>query len=141
MLVKAAGGWLGSTTTKGVMDTLVEDDAKHMVDVLQAALEELSNDYFLSEAEIAELGQTIKTIVNSKWLRSMYQVGAEADSDTSRSLFAYNAFDLTCQTIVAKRQRVFLPPTEQVQAQIDCIAATVAAMEDLPEAAVTALAK
>ena len=130
------GGWLGTATTKGVMDVLIEDDAKHMVEVLRVALEELAGDYLLSEAEIEEFGQTIKATVNPKWLRSMYQSGTETDSDTARQQFAYDAFDATCQGIVAKRQKIELPAPEQVQAQIVRIADTVAPIEDLPETTV-----
>jgi hypothetical protein len=126
-------GWLGTATTKGVMDMLVEDDAKHMVELLQASLEELAGDYLLSEAEIEELGQTIKTTVTPKWLRSMYQAGADANTDDTSREFAYNAFDTTCQTIVAKREKVLLPSPEQVQEQISKIAEAVAPMADLPE--------
>lgn len=126
-------GWLGTATTKGVMDVLVEDDANHMVELLQASLEELAGDYLLSEAEIEELGQTIKATVNPKWLRSMYQVGTDTDSDDPRREFAYNAFDTTCQTIVAKREKVALPAPEQVQVLILKIAEAVAPMTDLPE--------
>lgn len=130
------GGWLGTATTKGVMDVLVEDDAKHMIELLQASLEELAGDYLLSESEIEELGQTIKTTVNPKWLRSMYQVGSDTDSDTPRSAFAYDAFDPTCQTIAAKRQKVELPAPELVQVQIVRIAETVAPLDDTQEALV-----
>jgi hypothetical protein len=130
------GGWLGTATTKGVMDVLIEDDAKRMVELLQVALEELAGDYLLSEAEIEEFGQTIKATVNPKWLRSMYQAEAGADSDAARQQFTYDAFDQTCQDIVAKRQKIELPAPEQVQAQIVKIADTVAPIEDMPETVV-----
>jgi hypothetical protein len=124
------GGWLGTTTAKGVMDALIEDDAKRMVELLQLALEELAGDYMLSESEIEKFSQTIKATVNPKWLRSMYQAGSDNNSDQDRQAFAYNAFDDTCLSIVQHRPVVLLPAPEQVMEQINKLSDEVAQIED-----------
>lgn len=127
------GSKLGTATTKGVMDVLVEDDAMHMNNLLRDSLERLAEDYLLSEQEIAELVPTVKATVTPAWLRSMYQAGSATDSDGTRSQFAYDAFDPTCQTIIAKRQKIDLPTPEEVQDQIEKLAETAASVADSPE--------
>lgn len=124
------GGWMGTTTTKGVMDALIEDDARRMIELLQTALEELAMDFLLLESEIEELGKAVKNTVDPKWLRSMYQAGYHNDSDSDRQTFAYKTFEATCLAITLKRPTVVLPPPEIVTTQIKKFAEGVVTDED-----------
>lgn len=110
------GGTAGTATTKWVMDGLIEDDAKEMIKLLQSALEDLAADFLLSEKEIAELSGIIKETVVPKWLRSMYQSGS---SDNERKAFAYDAFESSCAAIIRKRPKIYLPPIEKIEKEIN----------------------
>lgn len=118
-----AGGWLGTATAKGVMDALIEDDAKRMIELLQVALEELAADFLLSETEIDDFGKSVKNTVDQEWLRSMYQAGYHNDSDSDRQGFAYSALEETCFAIACKRPIVALPPPEIVASHIHTLVA------------------
>ena len=125
------GGWFGTTTTKGIMDVLIEDDAKEMVRLLRSALVALAGDYLLSEAEIQKLSQTVKRTVSPKWLRTMYQAGSKKNSSSARKQYAYQVFERRCQSILTSRQRVTLPPTALVQDRIAGIVKKVSSMAEL----------
>jgi hypothetical protein len=108
------GGWLASWGTKAGMDQLMEDDAQAMLRLLQAAVEDLAEDHLLAEKEIEELAGQVKATVNAKWLRSMYQAGTSSCPEADREAFAYGAFDEACLGIAKKREKVALPPPEEV---------------------------
>lgn len=124
------GGWLGTKVAKGVMDALVEDDAKRMIDLLRAALEELAGDYLLTEAEIGEISGAVKAKVDAKWLRAMYQAGHATASDNARRRFAYDTFEPACEAIAAKRPPVKVPAPEQVHEQLAKLAEEAAEQAD-----------
>jgi len=125
------GGWLGTTTVKGVMDALVEDDAQRMIALLQVALEELAMDFLLSEQEVDALGESVRAAVDGQWLRSMYQAGCGNGHDAERQIFAYDAFEEACLVIARKRRPISLPPPEVVTGHIDKLAASLPMNADI----------
>jgi hypothetical protein len=108
------GGLLVSWGAKAGMDQLMEDDAQAMLRLLQAAIEQLAEDHLLSEKEIEELAGKVKATVTASWLRSMYQARTTSGSDADRQAFAYEAFDEACLEIAKKREKVAVPPPEEV---------------------------
>jgi len=113
-----AAGALGTAATKRILGVVIEDDAVRMIQLLDAAIEELTNDYLLSEQEIEALLAIVQATVDAKWLRRMYQAGASSRSDAGRQVYAYNAFEDACMEIVQKRPRVTLPSIEMVDLEI-----------------------
>lgn len=124
-----AAGHGGAVVAKEMMDRLVEDDAQRLDALLHAAVEDLTHDYLLTEAERNELWRNIEATVDAQWLHSMFQAGAATDSDEARRTFAYAAFDLACLAIVRKRPKVTLPAAEHVQIEIVRLARTIAIAE------------
>jgi hypothetical protein len=100
------------------MDSVVEDDAKRMLALLEDVIEELARDFMLSKSEIEELGKAIKSTLSNEWLCSMYQAGSTYNDDKSRCDYAYNIFDAVCPEIVRKRPKIELPSFELVEAAI-----------------------
>lgn len=101
-----------------MLGVVIEDDAVRMIQLLDAAIEELANDYLLSEQETEALLAVVQATVDTKWLRRMYQAGASSRSDTDRQEYAYNAFEDACMEIVQKRPRVTLPSIEMFDLEI-----------------------
>jgi hypothetical protein len=122
ILGAVAGGWLGSAGAKVAMDQLVEDDAKRMLQFVEAVIEELAVDHLLSETEIGELIESVRKKIELAWLRSMYRAGTGPDHDSARRAFAYGAFDEVCLEITTKREKVALPALQEVRAQINELA-------------------
>ena len=99
---------------------------------VEAVVEELAIDYLLSEGEVKEFVGKIKVVLTPAWLRSMYQAGTGPDPDAGQRVFAYDVFDAVCLEIAKKRERVALPATEDVQAEIDELAKQVLKAEEVP---------
>ena len=126
------GALLGSTAgaigVKAGLDLLIEDDAKKMLKIVQRTVEELVNDYLLSDDEITKLGEKFKPLLNAKWLKEMFKSGP----DSSRKEFVYNKLDPICFEIAGTRKLVSLPEADVVQSTISEI------VKDIPiEIAVT----
>jgi MFS family permease len=68
------GGMLASKTAKGVLDEIIEDDAKRMLDILQNVWANLSYDYMLSESEAALAMAEFKTYTekNPNFLKDIF---------------------------------------------------------------------
>lgn len=146
------GNWLGSETTASVLgilgaltggivgcivvaiasrstlDRFVKDDMKKMLELLNESVHELATDFLLAESECDEFAGQVKVELGklgAKWLREMYRVGVKEDSDEIRKKFAYDQFDPLCQRIIAKRERIVLPDSDQVRQEIERTAAEV----------------
>ncbi len=113
-----AAGILGTWGSKKVMDHFIEDDAKNMLALVHAALEELAADYMLFERELAELLDKVKTTVDAKWLRRMYQAGKGTTAEADRRSYAYRDFEPICLGLLRKRSKISLPPPELVAQEI-----------------------
>ncbi|MDO8963938.1 MAG: hypothetical protein Q7W30_05520 [Coriobacteriia bacterium] len=109
-----AGGAAASMATRHVLDGLIEDDAKAMIRLLPDCLEPLATDYMLSEAETREFIGAVRNRLDASFLRDMFQ-------SASKESFVYEAFEPTCEAIVAKRPVVTLPEPSEVRMLLEKI--------------------
>ncbi len=97
------GGYAGGEVSSLILDELIEDDAKKMLEKLQDIFAALASDYLLSEQEAQIILHHFKEINMAEFLRNMYQ-----DQD-----FAHEFLEKKCEEIAKNRNFVLLPsPTE-----------------------------
>jgi len=109
----AVGGTLGglgigmgaSTLSKVLMDYIVVDDAKQMVDRLPDLLEPLVNDFLLTEAEVMTFSKSVCDKIKPAFLRDMYKA-------QDKQAFVYESFEPLCEALVRQRAPVRLPSEE-----------------------------
>jgi len=121
-LIGAFGaGTVASIGTKAVLDNFIEDDAKHMLDLVNKSLVEVAYDFLLTEEEISQLIEKVKTNVDIDWLRIMYQAGANSNSDEKCLEYAYVQFEKMCEEIVSQRSKIYLPAPQSVNKEISAV--------------------
>lgn len=111
----AVGGTLGglgiglgaSALSKALMDYIVVDDAKQMVDMLPDLLEPLVNDYLLTEEEVIIFSKSVCEKIKPAFLRDMYKT-------QEKETFVYEAFEPLCASLVKQRPPAHLPTIEGV---------------------------
>ncbi|MBK4998601.1 hypothetical protein IAE37_000877 [Pseudomonas sp. S31] len=111
----AVGGALGglgiglgaSALSKALMDYIVVDDAKQMVDMLPDLLEPLVNDYLLTEDEVIIFSKSLCEKIKPAFLRDMYKA-------QEKEAFVYEAFEPLCESLVKQRPHAHLPSLEDI---------------------------
>lgn len=105
------GGYLAgsavSSASKTVLDVLIEDDAKAMLNIVEAELSKLAFDYLLSEAELKAILDQLQAIDLAKKLRDIY-----VSSD--RPAKATELLEPFVVEIVKQRPRIMLPTSNQL---------------------------
>ena len=114
-------GTAASSGTKKVLDYFVEDDAKRMLDIANRSLGEVACDFLLTEKEVSQLIEKVKSIFDANWLRTMYQAGANSNSDEKYLEYSYAQFEKMCEEIVSQRSKIYLPDAQSVNVKIDNI--------------------
>lgn len=102
-----SGGTVAGELARVILDDLIEDDAKRMLDKLPDGLAELGSDYLLSEDESNCLMEDVNSTVDAEFLRDMYR-------SSNRTKFVYNMFEDSCERIISKRPLVTLPKTSDL---------------------------
>ncbi len=102
------GGSAASAGSKYLLDGLIEDDAKRMLDQLPGCLEPLCIQYLLSSGETDVLVAVVQKHVNTAFLRRMYQ-------SHDRTAFIQSEFQDDCERIIRARAPVAAPPEKHVQ--------------------------
>lgn len=104
-----------STLSKALMDFVVVDDAKEMVDMLPDLLEPLAIDFMLTETEIVKFSEGVCEKITPAFLRDMYKA-------EEKKTFVYEAFESICESLVRQRAPVRLPTTEDIfEAEADFV--------------------
>jgi len=111
----AVGGTLGglgiglgaSALSKALLDYIVVDDAKQMVDMLPDLLEPLVNDYLLTEHEVVIFSKSVCEKIKPAFMRDMYKA-------QEKEAFVYEAFEPLCESLVTQRPRADLPAMEDI---------------------------
>lgn len=116
-----SGGAGSSIAAKAVADKLAEDDSVHLIEVLRGEIECLGCDYMLTEQEVAEVSETVKTTVTPKWLRKMYQSGKSKEPLEAQQDFVRREFEPKIQAISEKRPRVALPSADVLDAEMSVL--------------------
>ncbi|WP_455232462.1 hypothetical protein [Geopseudomonas aromaticivorans] len=96
-----------STLSKALMDFVVVDDAKEMVDMLPDLLEPLAIDFMLTEEEIVKFSEGVCEKITPAFLRDMYK-------SEEKKTFVYEAFEPICESLVRQRAPVRLPTREDI---------------------------
>lgn len=104
------GGMLASKTAKGVLDEIIEDDAKRMLDILQNVWANLSYDYMLSESEAALAMAEFKTYTekNSNFLKDIFH-------NPDHELEAKTIVEPIVAAIALTRPKIKLPSEEDIR--------------------------
>jgi len=114
-LVGAFGaGTAASAGTKTVLDHFIEDDAQRMLELSNQSLADVAYDFLLTEAEMNQLVEKVKSIVDLNWLRNMHQAGAKTNLDEQYLAYAYAHFEEICNELVTQRSRVLLPGPQPI---------------------------
>ncbi|WP_017902113.1 hypothetical protein [Pseudomonas asplenii] len=96
-----------SSLSKVLMDFLIVDDAKEMVDLLPDLLEPLAVDFMLTEEEIVKFSEQVCTSITPAFLRDMYK-------SREKPAFVHEAFEPVCEALVRQRAPVRLPSAEEI---------------------------
>lgn len=108
LLGSFVGGSAANKFSSSITDTIIEDDAKEMLVIIENVFKNLAYDYLLNEAECKELADSLHDIINSSLLKDMYAV-------SDRTAFAYEFMKPIIDEIVTIRKVITLP-TEEEQA-------------------------
>jgi len=110
------GGIIGAASfhlsSKYILDMLIEDDAKKMVELIDQAIAELAYDYLLTKKEINKLLEELKKVLNHKWLKKMYKYGQGNESVCKN--YAKSEIRQICERIIRERSKVTLPNQNEV---------------------------
>lgn len=102
------GGVAAQKASGVVLDSFIEDDAKEMLRILERVLEEVAADYLLTEAELNEAGENLKSKHDiPDLLRNMY-------ASYNRSKFAKERIETLIKNIVSTRDIIILPSDEEI---------------------------
>ena len=104
------GGMLASKTAKGVLDEIIEDDAKRMLDILQNVWVNLSYDYMLSESEAALAMAEFKTYTekNPNFLKDIFH-------NPDHELEAKTIVEPIVAAVALTRPKIKLPSEEDIR--------------------------
>ena len=104
------GGMLASKTAKGVLDEIIEDDAKRMLDILQNVWANLSYDYMLSESEAALAMAEFKTYTekNPNFLKDIFH-------NPDHELEAKTIVEPIVAAVALTRPKIKLPSEEDIR--------------------------
>lgn len=104
-----AAGWGGSTAGKYLLDHLIEDDAKKMLEIVQEGLVLIADDYLMTQAEFDAFSDRVSRKLTTDLLREMY-------AQENRQKFVADKFEAYCEELVRTRPPV-AAPSEQVVRQ------------------------
>lgn len=96
-----------SSLSKALMDLLIVDDAKEMVDMLPDLLEPLAIDFMLTEEEIIKFSESVCAKITPAFLRDMYK-------SQEKQMLVYETFEPICESLVRQRAPVRLPSAEEI---------------------------
>ena len=104
------GGMLASKAAKGVLDELIEDDAKRMLDILQNVWADLSYDYMLSKSEAALAMAEFKTYTeeNPNFLKDIFH-------NPNHELAAKIIAEPIVAAIAVTRPKIKLPSDDDIR--------------------------
>lgn len=103
-----AGGAAGGAATQAAMDELIEDDAVHLVKIIEARLVPLAQEYLLNEDELSiVLDDLQKELVQEKLLE-MY-------ASDDRKAFADTMLRRIIERVIAFRVRVRMPSAQDME--------------------------
>jgi len=104
------GGMLASKTAKGVLDEIIEDDAKRMLDILQNVWANLSYDYMLSESEAVLAMAEFKTYTekNPNFLKDIFH-------NPDHELEAKTIVEPIIAAVALTRPKIKLPSEEDIR--------------------------
>lgn len=112
----AAGGVIGgfvgsiyakkvaSKYTKKVLDGVIDDDSKIMLDILEKQFEIIVGDYLLIKSETILLNDRIASLDVDKILKKMYTI-----DETRRHIYAYELLEKMAAELIRNRKFIKLP--------------------------------
>ena len=128
------GGWLGGKTghsvAKGLMDGLIEDDAKEMIRILETQFAELAQNYLLAREEANNVVNYLQGRITGDTIKDMY-------GSRNRYSYANSILEPAIEDVVSRRPRIPAPDPELTL----CVAADmITTAEVLSEPALTDIA-
>jgi hypothetical protein len=112
-------GTAGGMGSRWLLDKLIDDDAKRMLEIAQDVVADLAFDYLLSEQELAVLDKKLHSVLTASWLKDMFKAGHGSDSLESRREFARFKLEPLFAEIAQKRPRLIAPQREPLDEQIN----------------------
>ena len=104
------GGMLASKAAKGVLDEIIDDDAKRMLDIVQNVWADLSYDYMLSESEATLAMEEFKayTEENPNFLKDIFH-------NPDHELEAKTIVEPIVAAVALTRPKIKLPSEEDIR--------------------------
>jgi hypothetical protein len=109
-----AAGSAGSYLGKKALDYVIDDDAHEMLNIIQAELPMLADEYLLTTEEFDALLDHVGEACTTEFLRKMYA----SDCCTE---FVHVQFAEQCLAIIKRRSKVVLPVSAKVQEMLSTI--------------------
>jgi hypothetical protein len=107
------GGGLTTAGAKYLADMFCVDDAVELTEILQQTAAELAHDHLLTETEAAQVAKAIRAHATPEWFRAMFATGSDA---LSRRKFAEQELSRHFDEQISMRQKIVMPPLEEILA-------------------------
>lgn len=107
ILGSLAGGFAASTATSSILDRFIEDDAKQMLQKVEAVFGQLAEDYLLTEKEA-------KLVIDEFQKRDMPDTLRDMYASNDRYEFARNILEPLIENQVRNRKNIKLPDDFEV---------------------------
>lgn len=120
-----AGGTLGGKAADVIVSQFIEDDAKHMVELIEKAFTQLAQDYLLNQREVELAVDSLRNVLAGAALKDMY-------ASEDRGAFVHQLLVPHIESVVRRRQPVLLPSGEQMVQGLRCTLEEIANMEPVP---------
>jgi outer membrane lipoprotein SlyB len=112
------GGVLGgngiSISVKKIVNLITPDDAKIMIESMNKAIEELSSEYMVTEAELEKMIiPQVQSIVDSKWLENMYACSGDRKHVCLQKKYVRDQMECYFKTALKERTRIITPKPDK----------------------------
>lgn len=114
-----AGGVGSSKLASWIVGMICDDDADEMNCIIQEIVPLLSSDYLISEDEFVQIQKEMQSLIDVKWIRTMYQAGAKGksaeDATMFRAEYAYSELSPIFEKTIAKRVPIIIPHDKEIR--------------------------
>ena len=89
-----------------IADMIAEDDADHMIRILEDQFSIIAPEYFLNEDEVEKAVENLQALISAEMLKQMYQYG-------KYEVFARQLIEMAIDPVVSEREYIELPDEEE----------------------------
>ena len=108
------GGSSASKVSNSILSGFIEDDAKHMVNIIEHEFKELAFNYILNEIETKATVDGLKEKLNGTLIKEMYAASNRKD-------FASELLIPIIESVVSKREYIRMPSDQQINKSLQVV--------------------